>query len=132
MQLIMEHAYANEDKVTGIYLLATLQEHRVMTEFKHSNFYQCPKVYPKIVLFLFETYMHKGKVEGFLTTQKELTHRLGEAETKITNLQKSVDYLVSRVTKVETKKVNPGNQKDPKDTKTPKDKDNGKGDKKED
>lgn len=123
VRLVAEHAWSQGEKATPLYLWGCLNAHRVMHEFKQTNFREHAKFYPKLVLYLFETYVAKHEIARLRESSVNALRQNTSLETQVASLKRTydsltskVDSLVTRMGKVEAKKtgVTPTTPKDKK------------------
>lgn len=120
VRLVAEHAWSQGDRATPLYLWGCLNAHRVMQDFKQMSFREHPKFYPKLVLYLFETYVAKHELERLRDASADALRNTTSIESqfaslkrthdslasKVDSLTSKVDSLVTRMGKVESKKTN--------------------------
>ena len=111
VRLVAEHAWSQGDKATPLYLWGCLNAHRVMNDFKQMNFREHPKFYPKLVLYLFETYVAKHEIAKLRETSVDAIRTNTSLETQVASLKRNYDTLAqkydslaTRLAKVEGKK----------------------------
>ncbi|KAL7537841.1 hypothetical protein ACHAXR_008130, partial [Thalassiosira sp. AJA248-18] len=76
------HLAGTPAKRGGLFLHATLQEHRILKEFMTTGFKQHPKVQEHLVQHVFDTYLPRAEVSASNGSVKSLQIKYGELESK--------------------------------------------------